>query len=149
MKTCSKCGVEKPKSEFYARLDLRDGLSSHCKRCHNIYSEAWRKANPERASVNRLAWQKANPEKVKTIVRRWCYGLDKGNYQRMVREHNNQCGICKEQTTKTLHVDHCHTTKKVRGLLCRGCNQGLGNFKDSEIALAAAIEYLRKSKEQT
>jgi hypothetical protein len=58
---------------------------------------------------------------------------------------NNQCAICKEKFAKTPHVDHCHTTGKVRGLLCWQCNIGIGLLKDNiEVCLAAA-DYLRSS----
>ena len=42
------------------------------------------------------------------------------------------------------HIDHDHETNTVRGVLCRGCNQGLGNYKDNINRLYSAIKYLRK-----
>jgi hypothetical protein len=58
-----------------------------------------------------------------------------------------RCAICgSEETnnikTNKMYVDHCHETGKVRGLLCNGCNSGLGHFKDSINNLKLAIEYL-------
>jgi hypothetical protein len=50
------------------------------------------------------------------------------------------CAIC--STTDDLNVDHCHTTQKIRGVLCGYCNRGLGNFKDSKELLESAIKYL-------
>lgn len=44
-----------------------------------------------------------------------------------------------------VHVDHCHTTNDIRGLLCRHCNLLLGHAKDRVVVLQAAIRYLRKS----
>lgn len=40
------------------------------------------------------------------------------------------------------HIDHDHTTGKIRGTLCRGCNHGLGNFCDNPQLLIAAAKYL-------
>ena len=58
------------------------------------------------------------------------------------------CGICKEflsKETKEVMVDHCHETNRIRGLLCRRCNIGLGMFKDNVNILAEAIQYLNKA----
>ena len=43
-------------------------------------------------------------------------------------------------------VDHCHTTNKVRGILCAACNFGIGKFKDSTALLYLAIDYLKKNE---
>jgi hypothetical protein len=40
------------------------------------------------------------------------------------------------------NIDHCHTTGKVRGLLCNGCNTGIGMFKESIPALLKAADYI-------
>lgn len=44
------------------------------------------------------------------------------------------------------HIDHCHITEDVRGILCRKCNLGLGNFNDNTSALERAIVYLESAK---
>lgn len=66
-------------------------------------------------------------------------------------KQNSCCAICntKLAENKDIHVDHCHTTGMVRGLLCRGCNLGLGNFFDNIQALTEAIKYLQKYAPQT
>ena len=67
------------------------------------------------------------------------YGI---SYEEAVALRNTSCEIC--GSTKSLHIDHCHTTGKVRGPLCRGCNHALGNMKDSPERLRAAADYLEK-----
>lgn len=47
---------------------------------------------------------------------------------------------------ENVNIDHNHITGKIRGLLCKQCNIGLGMFKDSTESLENAIEYLNKNK---
>ena len=64
----------------------------------------------------------------------------------MLKKQNNKCKICNVKFSKsTACVDHCHTTNKVRGLLCRLCNIGLGHFKDNTEILTNAITYLEEA----
>ena len=63
----------------------------------------------------------------------------------MRERQGNVCGICKTPG-KPLCVDHCHATGKVRGLLCRDCNLGLGNYKDNPVFTRAATAYLEASR---
>ena len=67
-------------------------------------------------------------------------------YLQMLKEQEHKCAICSILDTdldKLLSVDHCHTTGKVRGLLCYNCNLALGNFKDNINSLENAIKYLK------
>lgn len=73
------------------------------------------------------------------------YGLSEEDYNNLHVQQNNQCKIC-GITPKKLVVDHCHTTGRVRGLLCHNCNTGLGQFKDNTQFLQLAIKYLNDSK---
>ena len=63
----------------------------------------------------------------------------------MRERQKNVCGICKTPG-KPLCVDHCHATGKVRGLLCRDCNLGLGNYKDNPVFTRAATAYLEAAR---
>lgn len=109
-------------------------------------------------------WQKNNPDKIKLYrtnsnlkkgitpkkigydrLENRCkkFGISKDDYFTMKTNQNNKCLICnKEQEVKDLAIDHCHTTNKVRGLLCNSCNLGLGCFKDNLEILKNAIKYL-------
>jgi hypothetical protein len=78
---------------------------------------------------------------------RWLvYGLTKTQYDLMLKESQGKCNICNEVFTSTPNIDHCHSTGEVRGLLCSHCNRGLGCFKDNEVFMDSAIEYLRSSR---
>ena len=61
---------------------------------------------------------------------------------------DGKCAICSNpQENRRLAVDHCHKTGKVRGLLCQGCNTGIGGLKDDTERIKKAIDYLKKSLE--
>jgi hypothetical protein len=68
----------------------------------------------------------------------------------MVANQRSLCAICEtaEPATRsgTWHVDHCHTSGKVRGLLCTRCNIGLGQFQDDPERLRAALLYLERNR---
>jgi len=66
------------------------------------------------------------------------------------KRKDKECEICGKTVTenkKDLAIDHCHTTGKIRGVLCDSCNLGLGKFKDDLTLLSAAVEYLKKYRE--
>ena len=72
-----------------------------------------------------------------------------GGFYDMLDSQNNQCGICEKDLSevhpKNIHIDHCHNTDTVRGVLCQTCNMGMGMFEDNIETLEAAIRYLEKS----
>jgi hypothetical protein len=70
------------------------------------------------------------------------YGLAKGDYERMLLRQHGVCAICEQKPRARLCVDHCHSTRQVRGLLCRKCNLGLGHFHDDPRLLRKAAAYL-------
>lgn len=58
------------------------------------------------------------------------YSVDIEEVTKVLSIANNQCQVC--GSTKNLHLDHCHSTNKVRGVLCRGCNTLLGRLGDNK-----------------
>lgn len=77
----------------------------------------------------------------KDIIRARTYGLEAGQYDQMYAAQGGGCAICTTEH-EVLAVDHDHETGAIRGLLCQTCNVGLGNFKDNDLLLKAAAEYL-------
>ena len=74
------------------------------------------------------------------------YGISLEQYEAMLKRQGGACAICGGQPAKKLHVDHSHATRKVRGLLCRECNLGLGFYKDDQRLTMGATAYLRKAE---
>jgi len=76
------------------------------------------------------------------------YNMTVEKYDSMLKEQNNCCKICsthESEFNKRLAVDHCHTTGKIRGLLCMACNILLGKAKDNINTLNNAIDYLNNN----
>jgi glycerol-3-phosphate dehydrogenase len=74
------------------------------------------------------------------------YGIDSKKYEEILETQKGLCDICqnKNKNEHNLAVDHCMYTGKVRGLLCRRCNSGLGYFKHNVNIMKKVIEYLEK-----
>jgi Recombination endonuclease VII len=68
------------------------------------------------------------------------YGISPKEFDQLMLDQDGKCAICKVQGAT--HLDHDHKTNKVRGILCRWCNSGLGYFHDDFNRLLAAMEYL-------
>ena len=63
----------------------------------------------------------------------------------MLAEQEGCCAICgTEDPGKNgrFNVDHNHDTGEIRGLLCYGCNVGIGHLRDNPSICLAAAEYL-------
>ena len=72
------------------------------------------------------------------------YRLLRCDYERMLAKQQHACAICKRAVK--LVVDHCHTTGKIRGLLCQRCNHMIGHGADDPLRLEAGAIYLRVTK---
>jgi hypothetical protein len=75
------------------------------------------------------------------------YGLTPEQFAEMLEAQDGRCAICGDTqatTKKRFHVDHCHATGRVRGLLCSRCNPAIGLFKEDPDILNKAIAYLQR-----
>lgn len=115
------------------------------------YRRKYYAKNAEKIREQALARYHNDPEqKIRTHLKAR-YGLTIEQRDAIFASQNNCCAICgtNDPGTKAWHIDHCHTTGKVRGILCFKCNTGLGNFADSIPTLNSAAEYLRKHHHDT
>jgi hypothetical protein len=158
VKRCKKCGETKPLSEFYRATGMRDGRRSECKACHQAKQRIWYEQNREQAIAQVKRWQQANKEHLHEYRREYrqrrkaeerdaylrrTFGITQADYDALLERQGGGCAICGKRPGKiALHVDHDHETGEVRGLLCVGCNNALGQFHDDEALLRRAIEYV-------
>lgn len=151
MKTCTKCGETKDKSEFHKRNDNKTGLSSHCKECRNRHGKKWRAKNLKRESERGKKWYSRNKARCKEYARshklKTKYGLTVKEYDRILKSQEGVCACCQKEppADRNLYVDHNHITGKVRGLLCLQCNVGIGSLGDDLDGVLRAVNYLLKS----
>lgn len=114
-KYCPKCSKILP---FLAYYMSKNKLYGYCKKCTIEYSKQYYKA-----------WSRAAH-----------YKTTQEHLDNMLEAQKDKCLICKKEGN--LVVDHDHKSGKIRGMLCRNCNLGLGSFKDNWMILDKAAQYM-------
>ncbi len=150
VKQCRRCLEEKPQSEFCRNTKAKDGLHSWCKPCQNERRRERHAEDPElveryRESIRRTARKRQENGKRYEYELRKNYGMSLADYQSLLKKQSGRCALCFTDTPGqwgTFHVDHCHETRKIRGLLCHACNTGLGLLKHDPDVLSRATQYL-------
>lgn len=156
MKACSKCGVPKAPEGFYRR---GTGRQNQCIECSKAAAKDWYAANPDYRRTKAQEWRKANPDYVREYrktnrrdiyltesARK--YGITREQFSKMFADQSEKCATCfkpfdwDDKQTKP-HIDHCHRTGKIRGLLCNACNSVLGITNENVETLSNLIEYLK------
>jgi Recombination endonuclease VII len=111
-----------------------------------IYNAAYRENHRltlcEKAKANWHSKAKFETEKNTAIRRKRRYGLTTEQYEAMLVFQDGKCALC--GTGKPVDIDHDHASGRVRGLLCRSCNVGLGQLGDTVEGLERAIAYLKR-----
>lgn len=141
-----------------------------CKPCYDKWLKDQKPEYRERQLSNTAAWARKNPEKMRAIqenrkarisrdpvekqrvkdqkrknelMRK--YGISLEQYKEILKSQNDGCAICgRKAHDKNLHVDHCHESGKVRGLLCHQCNWYLGTIEASSEVLSNLLQYLTR-----
>ena len=131
-KLCRRCRCRKLVEEFQLKSYAN---GRYCRRhiCTQCRNEETRKETTTPSG-------KANR---RHIVLKHKYGITLDEYDEFSAYQNHVCAICSHicNTGQPLSVDHCHETKRVRGLLCRKCNVAIGTLKTIEL-LQRAINYI-------
>lgn len=146
-KICRSCAKEKSLSEFSQDLRRKDKRAAYCLSCNKARRYTYYLEHPEKDEQRkenmrdpvyreRTKWERAFKQ----------YGITKQEYESMFSNQNGLCAICGKTYQRNgkeyLLIDHCHTTGKVRGLLCHKCNVGIGLLTHEPELLRKAIHYL-------
>jgi hypothetical protein len=133
MRTCNRCNQSKPLETGFRRsrkafVDGKQAYQHTCKECmKEIYAN-----NP--TIKERAKWRHIKSK----------FKLNQEQWEAIFNSQNGKCPICSVNIDLSGHLDHCHTTNKIRGILCSACNKGLGYFKDNPQHLRAAADYLQQ-----
>jgi Recombination endonuclease VII len=155
-------------------LGLSYSMSTIYKNKSSESAALWNKNHPDRAKINRQNWAANNPVKNLELKRAYywkyrdriraqnnseyatkgkngqlkaSYGIDLSAYNQMLQIQKDCCALCQRHKSKfkySLHVDHDHTTGRIRGLLCARCNTDLVPL-ENPIWKLAAEKYLASS----
>ena len=128
MRCCTHCHVDKEDSQFYRARHTTSGLQSWCKDC-------------TKAAVKKNSYREW---KLRSY-----FGITEKEYWGLHDAQKGVCWICKQPESdprKSLSVDHCHETLRIRGLLCGTCNRAIGFFKEDPALLARALEYVLRTE---
>lgn len=109
------------------------------------YRTDWYYEHREEGIERSRIWANKNPVARKRNLLKSTYNLSLEEFNKMFEGQEGRCKICKRhqsELNKNLHVDHCHKTGKVRGLLCYRCNSALGFINDNTEILQGMIKYL-------
>lgn len=121
-----------------------------------VYSDETR----EKRRLATQKWRQANPEKVRALsarprnyapgqIKRWNllrYGITPEARDEIWAAQGSACVICRGDCSGKREpvIDHCHTTGRVRAMLCLGCNTALGLAKENPERLRALADYAEK-----
>lgn len=134
-KHCLTCSTTKPVDDFAVNSTKGDGRQTRCRTCVSLAG-----------AKHRLKPETLEAEFTRYLRRR--YGITRAEYESMRERQNGMCAICGGQpngpgaSNGRFDIDHCHKTGKIRGLLCSGCNRGIGFLGDDPVRLQAAVNYL-------
>lgn len=152
-KACGICKTIKPITEFYKKAyrfkKYENSIAGYAHACRTCSVES-SKQNPNRKQNDRRFYQTAHRKlSLKDSFLKRNFGISLEDYNRMFIAQNGCCLICKQHQSslkRALAVDHCHETKKVRGLLCCNCNAALGYMKENKEWIHNMNSYLTNSE---
>lgn len=143
---------EKPGDDYrFTRIDKKELFGPT-----NFKWKKFVKIKENETNIDFQRRRRLEREKISPGLERDCqlkreFGITLEDYNTRLKEQNFVCKICSEPEItkhhvsgklKSLAIDHCHKTGKIRGILCQRCNRVLGKIKDSVDILDKMKAYL-------
>lgn len=131
--TCKMCKTKKTLSEFNIAKNKLSGHRAECRQCES--------------NKNKKDWEN---NRLKSREKSTCksFNITQEKYQILMSINN--CQLCNrefkpisEHYKTDRNIDHCHSTGKIRGVLCVRCNVALGTLGDNVEGLEKALKYLK------
>ena len=135
-KICKRCKTDKALEDF-AR-GRSNGSHAWCKSCMAEYQITYK--------------EKKGRDYFKNYNYMAQYGITLEEAKELLVSQSNACALCEKEVSwlpgfsASAHVDHCHSTGKVRGILCGSCNTALGKLGDSVESITKVLNYLKETK---
>jgi hypothetical protein len=143
---CRPCAAALKRKRRAAGLEVDTRIDRHAYK--PAYWQQYYRENREKVLARNREWQRNNPEKAESVRRntylKRTYGITLSDYQALLEAQGSACAICGGQDPhgRSLAVDHCHDTGRVRGLLCDPCNRCVGLLGDRSDVAKAMSRYL-------
>lgn len=154
LKSCNKCLIPKPPAEFFADKGFSSGKTTICKKCKTASIYLWRQKNRAKYNADQRARTALNRRTLRSQTLKRKYGITADEFDVLLAAQNNKCWICKKENSsikRPFAADHCHkhdhihNKKKMRGILCYGCNRALHTLEKDGL-LQRAFSYLEYFK---
>lgn len=132
------------------RTDKPSKWVMKCKSCKCEHEQASREIQRNQAPMSCENYKPSNwsgLDRADNIMRKQ-YGISTVEFSALLEYQNNCCAICFkpiELLRRRMNIDHDHKTNKIRGILCSGCNTGLGHLGDNIEGLKKALYYLENT----
>lgn len=141
-KHCSRCGEFKPLNEFPKQARGFKGRAANCRRCWSTYISAWNRTTNAKETRGEYLRREHVRKYVRQVYVKRHYGEEAMPLEER-RLAGDPCEGCKGHDR--IGIDHCHSTGKPRGLLCRTCNLAVSYAGDDPQRLRALADYLERT----
>lgn len=158
--TCITCSETKSVDGFF--LDRRKKYAirprARCKACITADVRRKRANDPEhfrkmesKSYRKRFEEQWDNRRRRAQRMRLRTFGITDEDFMSMYERQGKKCAVCERPVALYTRrnenwdgacIDHCHSTGRVRGILCNPCNVALGLLQDNPDRIERMREYI-------